>query len=206
MKDRFISSLLARNEQIKLTARQHWFVLVREILPEIGSIAAIAVLTTLGWQVWVKDPLVALGYLFIIFPILSMGKDILTWRNHEYIITNRRVIQVFGILTKNVTDSSLEKVNDVKMVQSFWGRLFNYGNIEIFTASELGINRFTRLEKPILFKTTMLDAKEELKGVDADDMPRQVISPSEARRNLLALKQSGVISPDEYDEYLKKVK
>jgi uncharacterized membrane protein YdbT with pleckstrin-like domain len=42
------------------------------------------------------------------------------WKNHQYIITNRRVIQINGIVNKNVTDSSLEKVNDVHMTQSFF--------------------------------------------------------------------------------------
>ena len=37
------------------------------------------------------------------------------------------------------------KVNDVKMEQSFLGRLLGYGDIEILTASELGVNLFRRI-------------------------------------------------------------
>ena len=88
----------------------------------------------------------------------------MVWRNHKYFVTSRRVIQVFGVFTKNVTDSSLEKVNDVKMEQTILGRLLNFGNIEILTASELGVNRFTKIGKPIIFKTAMLDAKENMKN------------------------------------------
>jgi uncharacterized membrane protein YdbT with pleckstrin-like domain len=72
------------------------------------------------------------------------------------------VIQVSGIFSKEVVDSSLEKVNDVKMSQSFFGRMFGYGDIEILTASELGANLFKRIGNPVKFKTTMLNAKEEL--------------------------------------------
>jgi uncharacterized membrane protein YdbT with pleckstrin-like domain len=68
-----------------------------------------------------------------------MINDILVWSHHQYIVTNWRVLQISGIFNKNVIDSSLEKVNDVKMTQSFFGRIFNYGNVEILTASELGV-------------------------------------------------------------------
>jgi uncharacterized membrane protein YdbT with pleckstrin-like domain len=86
----------------------------------------------------------------------------LIWSNREYVVTNRRVIQVSGTFNKRVTDSSLEKVNDVKMVQSFFGRLFNFGDLEILTASEAGIDKLSWLADPIHFKTTMLDAKERM--------------------------------------------
>ena len=81
-----------------------------------------------------------------------------------------------GVISKNVTDSSLEKVNDVKMMQSGLGRMFNYGDIEILTASELGVNRFTHIAKPIELKTAMLNAKAKLdKGGDGgQDVPAMI--------------------------------
>ena len=36
----------------------------------------------------------------------------LRYINQEYVLTNRRVIQVEGVLNRNSTDSSLEKIND----------------------------------------------------------------------------------------------
>ncbi len=51
-------------------------------------------------------------------------------------------MQISGIFNKSVIDSSLEKVNDIKMDQSALGRMFGYGDIEILTASELGVNLF----------------------------------------------------------------
>ena len=76
-------------------------------------------------------------------------------------------MQISGIINKNVIDSSLEKVNDVKMEQSIFGRLFDYGDIQILTASELGVNLFRRIDDPIHFKTAMLNAKAALESVQA---------------------------------------
>jgi len=71
------------------------------------------------------------------------------------------VIQVEGVLNKKVTDSSLEKVNDVVLTQSVFGRMFGFGDLEILTASESGISRFRMLVEPVRFKRAMLDAKHE---------------------------------------------
>lgn len=164
MTDPYINNLLAKNEKIILVTRQHGLVLAQQILPEILTIVGILLLITIVWVQWIPFPSVAWGYLLILIPIISLVKDIIVWRNHNYVVTSRRVIQVFGVFTKNVTDSSLEKVNDVKMEQTIYGRMLDFGNIEILTASELGVNRFTKIRKPIAFKKAMLDAKEEIKN------------------------------------------
>ena len=38
--------------------------------------------------------------------------------NQEYVLTNRRVLQVEGVLNRSATDSSLEKINDAVLSQS----------------------------------------------------------------------------------------
>ena len=103
-----------------------------------------------------------LALLLLIVPIARFVYHFLLWQNREYIISNRRVIQIDGIINKNVIDSSLEKVNDVKMTQSVFGRILDYGDVEILTASELGVNLFQRIGHPIKFKTAMLNQKEAL--------------------------------------------
>src|SRR5207248_3188485 len=100
-----------------------------------------------------------LAYLLLLLPVLSLLRDVLRWANRKYIVTNWRVIQIAGVFNKDVTDSSLEKVNDVKLEQSLLGRLLDYGDIEILTASELGVNQFRRVGQPIRLKTAMLNAK-----------------------------------------------
>jgi uncharacterized membrane protein YdbT with pleckstrin-like domain len=110
------------------------------------------------------------------------------------------VIQISGVFRKDVVDSSLEKVNDVKMSQSFFGRLFDYGDVEILTASEIGVNLFKRIGDPVKFKTAMLNAKEQL-GFDdevraverhaAADIPTLIAELDELRKK-------GIISEEEF--------
>src|SRR4029079_11083048 len=51
----------------------------------------------------------------------------LRYINQEDVLTNRRVIQVEGVLDRKATDSSLEKINDALLSQSVFGRMFDFG-------------------------------------------------------------------------------
>ena len=183
----YIQSMLGESERVLLVTRQHWFVLFSAITAEIFItlviVAGVSVAT-------IYYPPAAFGFVLVFVPLLSALRDILIWSNHEYLVTNRRVIQISGIFNKNVVDSSLEKVNDVKMSQSFFGRMFDYGDVEILTASEIGVNLFRRIGDPVKFKTAMLNAKEKLGFAEAGahvqragDIPALIAELDELRKN-----------------------
>src|SRR5215475_8234691 len=162
MADRYLINLLGENEHILFATHQHWLFLFGEILSEIVIAAVLGGLVTLIWMFCLPDQLVPFGYLLLLLPAVSLLRDLLIWRNRQYVVTNWRVIQIAGVFNKEVSDSSLEKVNDVKLEQSFLGRLLGYGSIEILTASELGVSKFDKIGRPIRLKTAMLNAKENL--------------------------------------------
>jgi uncharacterized membrane protein YdbT with pleckstrin-like domain len=198
----YIQRMLGENERILLITRQHWFVLLSAILAEI----TITLLLIVAFSVaTIYYPLAAIGFVLVFLPLISMLRDILIWTNHEYLVTNRRVIQISGIFNKNVVDSSLEKVNDVKMTQSFFGRLFDYGDVEILTASEIGVNLFKRIGDPVKFKTAMLNAKEKLgyegtgaHAQNADDIPTMIAQLDELRKK-------GIVTEAEFQAKKKEL-
>jgi uncharacterized membrane protein YdbT with pleckstrin-like domain len=169
MADTYLNKLLGDNEKIIQVTRQHWLVLAGEIISESVLALAWIVLVTLLLVLppMLLSPWIALAYILLVFPLASLWRDVLVWSNRKFVVTSFRVIQLSGVLNKNVTDSSLEKVNDVKLEQSMLGRMFGYGDIEILTASELGVNKFHRLAQPVSFKTAMLNAKERLEHADS---------------------------------------
>ncbi len=168
---RYLNQLLGEKEKVVHIAHEHWAILLRNILPELALLVLGTILVTQILML-AQSGYVALGYLLLVIPTGMIVRDWMIWNNHKYVVTTHRVIQMFGVLHKNVTDSSLEKVNDVKLVQSFFGRIFGYGDIEILTASELGVNRFTRIGNPVKFKRMMLDAKQRLER-EFEDVPQQ---------------------------------
>lgn len=202
MNKSYLHSLLGENERILFSARQHWFILVSMITLEIFVMLVIFAVSVAASITLVANPLVwlapVIGFLLMLIPIISMTRDILKWSNHQYIVTNWRVIQLSGFINKNIIDSSLEKVNDVKMTQSALGRIFNYGDIEILTASEMGVNLFRRLDDPIHFKTAMLNAKALLetngrRGQVVGDIPTMI-------NQLDQLRKQGTLTEEEFQQ------
>jgi uncharacterized membrane protein YdbT with pleckstrin-like domain len=197
--DPYLNSLLGENEQIILVARQHWFVLFEKIATETILFVLILIGVTLAWTlVPVLAPFAPLGYLLLFLPIISGLGDVANWLTRKYVVTTRRVVQISGIFSKNVVDSSLEKVNDVMMQQSFLGRMFGYGDIEILTASELGVNRFRRIGEPVRFKTAMLNAKARLESGPGPQAVRAATNVPALIEQLDVLRRQGVLTEEEF--------
>jgi uncharacterized membrane protein YdbT with pleckstrin-like domain len=193
MTDNYLSQLLSDKEKIILVSRRHWLFLLGQIAPELGLIILVLVAVSAAWFTWTAAA--ALGYLLLVLPLISLVRDLLIWQSHKHVVTSRRVIHMEGVFSKNVTDSSLEKVNDVKMEQSALGRIFSYGDIEILTASEYGVNRFTRIAKPIDLKTAMLNAKANM---DQDDFSAEAMDVPKLIAELGKLHEQGVLTETEF--------
>lgn len=195
----YIESLLATHEEIVIRTRQHWIVLAKSFL--INAFAVIALIVIAIVATLATGPLGIVIALLAVFPIGAFLLRYLAWWNEEYLVTNRRVIQAEGIINKHVIDSSLEKVNDVVLYQSFLGRLLGYGDIEILTASEIGVNRLHKISDPVKFKTEMLNQKQAL-GMDeragaplpsTSDIPSLIAA-------LDALRQRGILTEAEFQQ------
>jgi hypothetical protein len=159
----YADSLLADGEVIVRRARQHWLSLLIDawhgwlllVVAVVALIAALAVgRTSLGGTLL---SLVALVTLVLGGAIVLL--QVLRWRAQDYLVTNRRVLQIEGVLNKRSGDSSLEKINDAVLDQSMVGRMFGYGDLDIMTAAESAIDRFRMLPAPAAFKRDMLDQK-----------------------------------------------
>lgn len=195
----YIESLLATHEEIVIRTRQHWIVLAKAFL--INAFAVIALIVIAIVATLATGPIGVALVLLAIFPIGAFLLKYLAWWNEEYLVTNRRVVQVKGIINKHVIDSSLEKVNDVVLYQSLLGRLLGYGDIEILTASEIGVNRLHKISDPVKFKTEMLNQKQAL-GTD-----ERVGTPSPTMPDipsliaaLDALRQRGILTEAEFQQ------
>jgi hypothetical protein len=174
----YADGLLSSGERVIHREKQHWFVFVwgaRYTILAIIAATLVAILTSgmtgTGTESTIKQIFDIAVVVLFIGGIANLGWTILRYLNQEYVITNRRVVQVQGVLNKSSTDSSLEKINDARLTQSIFGRMFGFGDLEILTAADTGIDIFRMLINPIAFKIAMLDAKHEyeLEVSGADD-------------------------------------
>jgi uncharacterized membrane protein YdbT with pleckstrin-like domain len=216
----YIDELLGRGEQILYTGRQHMFVLVSNILAELSLIAILIAAGVfsqtafrgreIGSMQVGQLVLIGCGIISVIV-LISTFLDYLRWNNEEYVITDHRVIQIRGILNKKVIDSSLEKINDIELRQSWLGRLFDFGDIEILTASDSGVNGMSKIAHPLDFKRAMLEAKQEQSRgygyLDPQAVAAYMPQPTpsvhddieQTLRKLVDLRDQGLLSQSEFE-------
>ena len=170
----YARNLLSRGEEVVFESRQHWLAVLGADMavrdgrhpgpgrPDLGHLQRPAARIDGGVQV--------VSLVLLIVSLAFLGLKIWAWRNQEYLITTRRVIKSEGIFNKQMGDSSLEKVNDARLTQSWLGRIFDYGHLDIMTASEMAetgmVNDFPMLAEPVKFKVAMLNQKERLEFPD----------------------------------------
>jgi uncharacterized membrane protein YdbT with pleckstrin-like domain len=215
----YVESLMGKNERIIVIERKHWTTLLMSFLVNLFLIVVIVGLwAVLGNYVDPKNPgflpVVRSILLFtLLFPVGRFGWGFVQWEAEQYLVTSRRVMQTEGIINKKTTDSSLEKVNDIILTQSFLGRILGYGDLEIITGSDVGINLLKRLAEPVKFKTAMLDAKAEMHDPDIAELhPRPPAAADHKSQSAAAaeddplkriaeldnLRKSGALSDAEY--------
>jgi hypothetical protein len=177
----YADGLLSTGERITYRNKQHPFVFIwgarYAILALIVAIVALLLGGNLSTEGIGGSARTVLGWITLILFVGGIAVAIWTglrYINQEYVLTNRRVIQVEGVLNRNSTDSSLEKINDAVLSQSVFGRMFDFGDLTVLTASEAGIDKMHMLRQPIAFKKAMLDAKHEAEV----DMERAGWQPS----------------------------
>jgi len=168
----YARNLLSRGEEVVYESRQHWFaVIARTWLWIVAAIVALGLVIFLNGQPEVGNATID-GILTIASIVALIGAAgwiafvLWDWRNQEWLITTRRVMRAEGVLNKSVSDSSLEKINDARLDQSVFGRIFGFGTLDILTAAEEAGGRnladFPMIADPVDFKKAMFDQKQML--------------------------------------------
>ncbi len=186
---KYVERLLVPGERVVFVTRTHWLVLVPTILIDLGITVVIVAIAVAG-VIFLQLTLAPLVLLLLLAPLAHFLGRLAVWRGEQFIVTNRRVMEVRGILNKYVSDTSLEKVNDIVLQQSFLGRVLGYGDLRIIAGSEAGIDAFRRIARPIRFKAAILTQKGRL--MPGEDIPKMLAQLEE-------LRQSGAITQEEFE-------
>ena len=174
----YARNLLSRGEEVVYETRQHWFAVVARV-----GIWFIVLIVALAILIWISGERPgsrrrdrrrhrhrSITVVGLLGGLAYIGFVLWDWRNQEWLITTRRVMRAEGVLNKSVTDTSLEKINDARLDQSIFGRIFGFGTLDILTAAEeLGGNTvadFPMIADPVDFKKAMFDQKHMMENPD----------------------------------------
>jgi len=102
MTDNYLKNLLGNNEKITFVTRQHWLVLLDQVLSKSLLIVGMVILITLIWRIWLPHLPVAFAYLLLLLPLLGLLRNVLIWTSRQYVVTDWRVIQISGVFNRVV--------------------------------------------------------------------------------------------------------
>ncbi len=223
---RYADRLLSEGEDVVLRTRQHWLaLLIKAGYPILLFIAGLVLVFFVRQLVsgTVYDAVGYAGFIALVISVLWLVKIYISWYSEDYLVTNRRVIKVEGIINKRSADSSLEKINDAVLEQDLLGRMLNYGDLDILTAADVAVDRYRMLNRAPEFKRQMLNQKHDLEGEFSRPLPspplrsapaappppaapsappRREMSADEVTRALAGLadlRDRGAISPQEFE-------
>lgn len=214
---RYADTLLSDGERIVLRTRQHWLAtIVDGRIPWALFLAGLVLLVlTVNLEPGSARDIVGIFVaVLLVVSLVWLAKHYWSWSAQDYIVTNRRVLKVEGILNKRSADSSLEKINDAVLEQNLFGRIFGFGDLDILTAADVAIDKYRMLNQAPGFKKAMLDQKHSLEtefarlpgpplrapgtgGVLARPMTADEVT--RALGDLAGLRDRGAISPEEYE-------
>jgi hypothetical protein len=164
---RYADSLLTEGEVVVLRTRQHWLALIGRaragVLLFLGGLLLLFLIAYFNVAPGtMRDILSGVALVMLALGVVVFLYRFWIWWAQDYMITNRRLLKVTGVLNKRSADSALEKINDAVLAQSLLGRMFNYGDLEILTAADQAVDRYHMLNNPKEFKKTMLAQKHNL--------------------------------------------
>ena len=195
---------LKKDEKVILVTKPHWFTMVLPFLILlIGAVIGFAVGTY--------------GLLLVLVVICYFIYKIIERNNNIWAVTNLRVIDEYGVFSNNTKESPLDKINNVSYSQSFWGKIFGYGNVQIQTAAEIGSTTYFAVEYPKELKDTITQMQEEYKQYQVNKQTTELASAIVAGQQnnrtdvaaelekLYELKQKGILTEEEYNNRKKKI-
>jgi len=146
------------------------------------SFRTVAAASLLALLTYILSPAFHLGkyglYLIELCGLVVLGRigfALLQWASRTYVLTDRRVIRIRGVLTIDIFQSSLTRIQNTFMVLTLPQRVFGLGDIEFTTAGTGGVEAVWRhLKNPLPIHHQLLramNAAANRNQVTADGAP-----------------------------------
>lgn len=191
----YVEKNLLAGEEVLLRPRYHPVRFLSGALGVLlGGLVALAVVVLPGVTGTSVLPLAA-GAAIAAIGLLAMGLRALVDSFDEFAITSVRIIKKTGILTRRVSQIPLDKVQDLSLVATLWGRWLSYGDVEVQSAAEEGPIAFRRIRNPEAFRNVVLGRRAAAgSAAPSSRLP----TPEERLGNVERLFAAGVLTEAEY--------
>ena len=150
------SRYLAADERIVTDVRRHVIVLLR---PFVITVLALFLAGSVGW---VTGPTSGGDVIDLIVGLVALGAaarfglKAWQWWSDRIVVTDQRIFEVSGVLTRKVASMPLTRVTDMTYRRSLLGRILGYGDLIVESAGQdQALSRIERLPHPDDFYRTI---------------------------------------------------
>jgi membrane protein YdbS with pleckstrin-like domain len=156
---------LASGERIDLDVRKHWSALANPAFQTIGVIIAALLLGSIISPNNGSDLFDDFVSVVVVFYILRFGFYVWLWVANRIVVTNQRVIEEKGVISRRIASMPLSKVTDLEYHRPLMGRIFGYGELSLESAGQLqAITSIDHLAKPDEFYRQFTTLLARLQG------------------------------------------
>lgn len=147
---------LAADERIVTHVRRHVIVLFR---PFMVTVVALFLAGSIGWVTGAGtggDTIDLVVGLIALAAAASFGLKAWQWWSDRIVVTDQRIFEVSGVLTRKVASMPLTRVTDMTYRRSLLGRILGYGDLIVESAGQdQALSRIERLPNPDDFYRTI---------------------------------------------------
>jgi len=110
------------------------------------------------WFVWTA---------FGIGSVILINHLIILWTT-EIVVTSYRFVFKKGLIARNTQEVSLNKIEEILLKQSIWGRIFGYGAL-VLRGTGVGVIQLPNIDEPINVRRIIEQAKADLRRDMTED-------------------------------------
>ena len=146
---------LLENEKLIYVAKKHWILYVLGFIIASTIVLVFSVIKAIFWGV-------VIGLLVILYIFYERKTNI-------WIVTNKRFIDEWGIITNNAKQTSIDKINDITLKKDILGMILQYGDVSVQSAAEIGLISAKLVSHPEKLREAIIFAQKTLMEQSQED-------------------------------------
>jgi len=164
---------LRENEAVLIETRRHWWAFARRIGITVMVMILLFVLGSIAGRTVPDFPWLALAGPILLVAVGVAGYFYLEWRNDQFLVTERRVINIqrniIGLST-NISElplGSIIEVNVTVPVTDVLARIFNYGSMVIKASGSANMMRLNYMPNPRQIQNLIFTHRDRVRQSEA---------------------------------------
>lgn len=155
---------LDKEELLIFEARKHWYSLLRPAIPVVMAIL---------FEYYVRRhvPFMMsipsfIGMSFLSVSMIYFAYSFLDRQFNIWAVTTNRLLDEWGVLSRNCVQTEIDKITNVEYYQSVLGQLLGYGTVVVRTASDSGVQIIRDVDKPAILTDAIRSVHQSIFHAD----------------------------------------